>query len=248
MAVQGPVRGRLHGKLDLDMERAIARACAHARSLSAMARWWACRRSPPTGPGWAPAAMDIWTGRSLYARPTNIPAMRTISMWPADFLARHQAKIATSRDSVRLCRSAAGAGSWQRQSAANGCLAGGENHLNGIDTLEEFDPALYRKLTEKPHEESFIAIGEGEEMAGCRFHGLLPVCTPFFLFPIGAWPGYFQYRKHKFRSHGAAPVPPQPVSTTLVARAITADMTVTDDMLKNTARDEERLAAPWPHL
>src|ERR1700722_2791460 len=39
-------------------------------------------------------------------------------------------------------------------------------------------------------------------------------------------------------SHGAAPVAPPPGEQTFLARAVTANVTVTDDMLKNAARDQ----------
>ncbi len=39
-------------------------------------------------------------------------------------------------------------------------------------------------------------------------------------------------------SHGAAPVAPPPVEQTFLARVVTANVTVTDDMLKNAARDQ----------
>src|SRR5580692_5015607 len=76
-------------------------------------------------------------------------------------------------------------------------------------------------------------------MAGCRFHGLAACVYVLFSCSQLALGQNISGPEAQNPSHGAAPVSPQPASTTLVARAVTADVTVTDDMLKNAARDED---------
>src|ERR1700761_1035154 len=75
-------------------------------------------------------------------------------------------------------------------------------------------------------------------MAGYRFHGFAAVvllaCTGLALgqnLPAAA--------PAEAPSHGAAPTTTQAVDTTLVAKAITANVTVTDGMLKNAGRDQD---------
>src|SRR5471032_540884 len=78
-------------------------------------------------------------------------------------------------------------------------------------------------------------------MVGHQFHRAAALtCVLFFCWQ----PAAGQDRaapiasEEKSSSHGGAPASSQPPSAILVAKAVTADVTVTDDMLKNAARDE----------
>ena len=78
-------------------------------------------------------------------------------------------------------------------------------------------------------------------MAGPQFHGVAALaCVLFFCHQsaVGQDRSARLPPEEQSSSHGGAPVTLPPSSTTLVAKTVTADVVVTDDMLKNAARDE----------